>query len=489
MRNSPHATAGRLPVLAAAAALIAFSAGPLAAQTFAPPAQQPPPVAPSPAPGQARGAVGSQAGSGVMLTDPFSGLSTNKVYTGERISLDFQNADIHNILRLIGEVSGKNVVVSDSVSGKVTLKLRNVPWDQALDIVLASKSLGMVENGNVIRIDSLDAIRRATPDLSDPSVRVPLAKKMFTPKYSSVSSLASEMEKGKSQRGSVRVIGNDIYVEDDYVTMEAITEIFMRNDRVTKQILIEARIVEASNTLTQDLGVRWGSGYDHVSGGTPNWDTARQGSLTRPNTLTGAGTYQPGEFYGAAEVFEGMGRLGFGFMNRAGTLMLNAELNAHEALGETRTVSAPRIMAANDQEVFIKQGAKIPYSTGGTTSGTNASIEFEEAMMELRVTPHIEENGEIVTLKISLIKDTPVRAEDGSLDIEKKEAGTKLMVRNGETVVIGGIITDQQMTTNNQVPGVNSIPLLGWLFKNRGVTNTKSELLIFITANIIPISV
>jgi NADP-dependent 3-hydroxy acid dehydrogenase YdfG len=129
----------------------------------------------------------------VLLTDPLSGLNTNKVYTGARISLDFQNADIHNILRLIGEVSGKNVVVSDSVSGRVTLKLRNVPWDQALDIVLASKNLGMVENGNVIRIDSQDAIRRATPDLSDPSVRVPLAKKMFTPKYSSVAALATEL--------------------------------------------------------------------------------------------------------------------------------------------------------------------------------------------------------------------------------------------------------------------------------------------------------
>ncbi|MDR1037751.1 MAG: type IV pilus secretin PilQ [Deltaproteobacteria bacterium] len=490
MRNSPHETASRLPVLAAAAAaLIILAAGPLAAQTFAPPAQ---PAAPQPA---SQGPLVSQApgqpgGSGVLLTDPFSGLSTNKVYTGERISLDFQNADIHNILRLIGEVSGKNVVVSDSVSGKVTLKLRNVPWDQALDIVLASKNLGMVENGNVIRIDSLDAIRRATPDLSDPSVRVPLAKKMFTPKYSSVAALAAEMEKGKSQRGSVRVIGNDIYVEDDYQTMEAITEIFMRNDRVTKQILIEARIVEVKNTFTQDIGVRWASGYNHVEGGGTNW--ANQGSsLARPNTLVGgtaANSYQPGEFFGAADVYNGMGRLGFGFMNRAGTLMLNAELNAQEVLGENKTVSAPRIMASNDQEVFISSGTKIPYSSGGTTAGTNASIEFEEAKMELTVTPHIEENGEIVTLDIKLTKDTPSMTQ-GDMDIDTKEAKTKLMVRNGETVVIGGIITDDMMSGSNQVPGMSSIPLLGWLFKNRTINNTKTELLIFITANIIPITV
>ncbi|MDR1109195.1 MAG: secretin and TonB N-terminal domain-containing protein, partial [Deltaproteobacteria bacterium] len=180
--------------------------------------------------------------AGTLVTDPFS-MMANKVYTGKLISLDFQNADIHNILRLIGEVSGKNVVVSDQISGKVTLKLSKVPWDQALDTVLASKNLGVIENGNILRIDTIDAIRRATPDISDPSTRVALVRKIFTPKYASVSSLAGEMDKGKSMRGSVRVIGNDIYVEDDISTIAAITQIFIRNDRVTKQILIEARIV------------------------------------------------------------------------------------------------------------------------------------------------------------------------------------------------------------------------------------------------------
>ncbi|MDR1314579.1 MAG: type IV pilus secretin PilQ, partial [Deltaproteobacteria bacterium] len=481
MRNSPSDNARRLAALSAAAALIMLAAGPLAAQTFAPPAS-PPPVSPAQAPGGPQAAPQGQPGTGVMLTDPLSGMNVNKTYTGSRISLDFQNADIHNILRLIGEVSGKNVVVSDSVSGKVTLKLRNVPWDQALDIVLASKNLGMVENGNVIRIDSMDSIRRATPDLSDPATRVPLAKKMFTPKYSSVASLASEMEKGKSIRGSVRVIGNDIYVEDDYVTMEAITEIFKRNDRVTKQILIEARIVEAGTSLMQELGVRWGAAYDHVAGNGSNWDSNRLTAMSHSGSLVANGDYDFGELYGAVDVTGGVGRLGFGFVNRAGTMMLNAELNASETLGETRTISAPRIMAANDQEVYIKQGTKIPYTSGGTTAGTTASTQFEDATMELRVTPHIEENGEIVTLDITLTKDSPVRGQDGSMEIENKEARTKLMVRNGETVVIGGIITDQQIVTNNQVPGVHSIPLLGWLFKDRAVNNSKSELLIFITA-------
>ncbi|MDR1041563.1 MAG: hypothetical protein LBR80_15670, partial [Deltaproteobacteria bacterium] len=329
-----------------------------------------------------------------------------------------------------------------------------------------------------------------TPDLSDPATRVPLVKKMFTPKYSSVSSLAAEMEKGKSIRGSVRVIGNDIYVEDDLVTMEAITEIFKRNDRVTKQLLIEARIVEASYTFIQSLGVRWGVATDQIiGGGAGPWDDDRTAALAG-GPLTGDGEYRFGEVYGAMDYMSGVGRLGMGFVNRAGTLFLNAELNAAETTNDVRTISAPRIMAANDQEVYIKQGTQIPYTTGGTTAGTTASTEFKDAAMELRVTPHIEENGEIVTLEIRLTKDSlGGQTVTGELTIDTKEAETRLMVRNGETVVIGGIIEDTQNTTNSQVPGVHSIPILGWLFKDRSLSNSKKELLIFITANIIPITV
>jgi type IV pilus assembly protein PilQ len=460
------------------------------AQTFAPAPAGPPPAAAPTAPPPGGGAVSPAAdpSGGMLLTDPFSGLNANKVYTGERISLDFQNADIHNILRLIGEVSGKNVVVSDQVAGKVTLKLRNVPWDQALDIVLASKNLGVVENGNVLRIDTMDAIRRSIPDTSDPGVRVPLIKKIFTPKYSSVSSLAAEMEKGKSVRGSVKVIGNDIYVEDDMDTMSALTEIFRRNDRVTKQILIEARIVEASNQFKQNLGIEWGAGYDRVTG---HGTTSGSSSSNLNTQYSASRDYRPGETFGAIDVTtDGGATLGFGFLNRAGTLMLHAQLNATESVGEIRTISAPRIMAANDQEVYIKQGQQIPYVTGGSI-GTTASTEFKDASMELRVTPHIEENGEIVTLDITLTKDSVGTSllQNGELPIDTNEARTKLMVKNGETVVIGGIISDRQQTTNTRVPGLHAIPLLGWLFQSNDLTNMKAELLIFITANIIPITI
>ncbi|MDR1086532.1 MAG: type IV pilus secretin PilQ [Deltaproteobacteria bacterium] len=465
---------------------------PLMAQgTFAPTAQSS--AAPAAQSAQPTAAAAGNAPS-VFSSDPLSGMA-NKNYTGERITLDFQNADIHNILRLIGEVSGKNVVVSDQVSGKVTLKLKNVPWDQALDIVLASKNLGVMENGNVLRIDSMDAIRRATPDLSDPATRVPMLKKIFTPKYSSVSAMAAELDKAKSIRGRVRVIGNDIYVDDDEFSIQQLMQVFMRNDRVTKQILIEARIVEASTSFSQSLGIRWGGSGGHnlrqpTATDSTTWMDDHSNSMPNIGGQSGTETWHRGEHFGAVDVGaagQAM-RLGYGFLNKSGTMLLNAELTVNENIGETKLISAPRIMASNDQEVYIKQGTQIPYQSSSGNLGTN--VEFKDAVMELRVTPHIEENGQIVSLDITLTKDSPTFIEgNGEPAIDKKEAKTKLMVKDGETVVIGGIIEENQGNNSTRVPGLHAIPLLGWLFQNRNTTAEKRELLVFITANIIPISI
>jgi type IV pilus assembly protein PilQ len=184
----------------------------------------------------------------------------------------------------------------------------------------------------------------------------------------------------------------------------------------------------------------------------------------------------------------GTSRLGFGYLNRAGSLLLNARLTAHERTSESRTISAPRIMAANDQTVSIKQGYQIPYQSGATAT-TAASTEFKEAAMELKVTPHIEENGQIVTLDIDLKNDSVGPAFGGEPSIKTNQAKTKLMVRDGDTVVIGGILTDTQTSSSGRVPGLHRLPLLGWLFQDNEVNNTKVELLIFITANIIPIAI
>ena len=397
-----------------------------------------------------------------------------KIYRGERISLDFQNADLHNIIRIIGEVSGKNIVVSDAVNGKVTLKLRDVPWDQALDIVLSSRNLGVEETGNVLTIydlPTLDNIRagqiRLKAERDAAAQLAPLTKKVFTPKYSPISMVAVELSKLKSSRGKIVSIGNDIYVEDDPSSVATMTQVFMRIDRVARQILIEARIVEASTNFTEKLGIKWNTKYDPA----------------------GASDGVPGKPTGSLDFNKGA-ILGFGFLNKANTLLLNATINASEVSSDARTISAPRIMAANDQEVSIKQGEQIPY-TSGSSATTAANVQFKDVVMELKVKPHIEENGQIVTLDISLTNDTVSQSGGSESEpaINTREAKTKLMVKDGETVVIGGIIVDSQTTGVDRVPGFHRIPILGWMFQDRSIINVKSEMLIFITANIIPINI
>ncbi|MEW5722409.1 MAG: type IV pilus secretin PilQ [Thermodesulfobacteriota bacterium] len=431
-----------------------------------------------PAPGEP--AVGAPGAVGEPVTVS-EGPGKPKVYTGARISLDFQNADIHNILRLIGEVSGKNVVVSERVTGKVTLKLEEVPWDQALDIVLKANELDMIESGNVLRIDKADFLQAererdiaAAEQALVQAKKVPLEKRVFTPKYAAVSVIQKEVEKLKSDRGKLTVIGNDIYVEDEPLILASMQEVFEKNDKTPKQILIEARIVEALSSFSKNLGVNWGGTYTPGSSATLGSNTVE---------VYGAGGNNAAVYLMAPPTY-GIG-LGFGILSEI--FDIDANLYAMEQTGEGRIVSAPRILASNDEEVYIKQGQSIPYESSGTTT-TPATITYNEAVLELKVKPHIEENGKIVTMDITVTKDTADYSKTTrNPPINKREAKTKLMVKNGETVVIGGIIIDEQSKSVRRVPGLHRIPVLGWLFKSYDVADTKLELLIFLTSNIIPV--
>jgi type IV pilus assembly protein PilQ len=319
--------------------------------------------------------------------------------------------------------------------------------------------------------------------------------------------VVEELKKLATARGKIVAVGNDIYVEDESGAIGTMVQLFMRVDRATRQVLIESRIVEAKTNVVEELGVQWGGGYSGSPGtlnGFPrigrNWD--RSGGVLAVGESTGGGVVGLADIAGAAS-------LGFGYINRAGSLILNARLNASENNKESRTISAPRIMAANDQTVSIKQGVQIPYGSGGSATNPQ-NIEFKEAALELKVTPHIEENGQIITLDINLKNDSLTRIErvnSGSLGdnvvglrlnsrsvkedigININEAKTKLMVRDGDTVVIGGILKDSQGSESNRVPGLHRLPLLGWMFQDNQVLNSKEELLIFITANIIPLSI
>jgi type IV pilus assembly protein PilQ len=407
-----------------------------------------------------------------------------KHYTGAKISLDFQNADIHNILRLIGDVSGKNVVVSERVTGKVTLKLEEVPWDQALDIVLAANQLGVVESGNVLRIDQADVLRdqrdkeiQEIEKEAERARKLPLQKKVFTPKYAAVDTMKTELEKLKSERGKITVIGNDIYVEEEQPILASMQEVFDKNDEVAKQILIESRIVEALTSFTRNLGINWGGiATGEIDGnfsylyGAHSGETGVAGPVV--NLISPPST-------GLA--------LGFGLISEV--VGLDAQLYAMEQTGEGRVVSAPRILASNDQEVYIKQGQSIPYESSGTTTSPS-TITYNEAVLELKVKPHIEENGKIISMDITITKDTADYSRTTrNPPINKREAKTRLMVKNGETVVIGGIIVDEKSKSINRVPGLHRIPILGWLFKSNEISDSKTELLIFLTSNIIPVNI
>ena len=435
-------------------------------------------------------------------------LGKEKVFTGAKMSLDFQNADIHNILRLIGEVSGKNIVVSDRVSGRVTLKLEEVPWDQALDVILSANQLGMVESGNVIRIDTittlLDEKAQLVAEQKQENARqdsTPLVKRVFTPKYRSAGDMGKEMVKllanstssSQKENMSVVVVGNDVYVATDEETMQRMVEVFAKLDQPTNQILIEARIVEASTDFSRNLGVNWGgnSGRTFV---TRNADTDQPNYSygAEPNMINAYGAFGGGEAgHGGSAINlinpTAMGMaLGFGYIGEF--FNLDAKLYALEATGEGRIVSAPRIMAKNDEEVYIQQGQEVPYSEVDANGNTNTS--FKEATLKLKVRPHVENNGRVITMDIEVTKKSPIYGIlPQNPPIDTKAAQTKLMVKDGETVVIGGIIIDDQQKNVNKVPGLHKIPLLGYLFKSESVQNSKTELLIFLTSHIIPVTI
>ncbi len=437
-------------------------------------------------------AVGAgQAGTAQAkpVTVATAGANEPKVYKGQRISLDFQNADIHNILRLIGEVSGKNVVVSDKVVAKVTLKLKEVPWDQALDIILAANQLGVVESGNVLRIDKIEFLRAEKERMlkeqeidEQQALKVPLVKQVFTPKYAAVANMKEELDKLKSERGKLTVIGNDIYVEEEPLILAQMADVFNKNDLVAKQILIESRIVEATSTFSRNLGVNWGG--DYTINDNPG---VVDGTISLYGTGSGGA---PGAGGAAVNLISPPSTgLGLGFALATSAFNLDAQLYASEQAGEARIVSAPRILANNDQEVYIKQGQSIPYETSGTTTAP-ATISYNEAVLELKVKPHIEENGEIISMDIQVTKDSADYSRTTrNPPINKREAKTKLMVRNGQTVVIGGIIIDEKSKSINRVPGLHRIPILGWLFKNDQISDSKLELLIFLTSHIIPVKI
>lgn len=407
-------------------------------------------------------------------------------YTGEKLSLNFQNIEIRSLLQVIADFTNFNIVTSDSVTGSVTLRLKDVPWDQALDIILQSKGLGMRKNGNVLVIAPKDEL--AAKDKLDLESRnaiqslEPVRTQSFQINYAKAADLATQITAGGSGPASARILSqrgsviaeprtNLLFVTDIPSRLEAVQALITKLDVAVRQVLIEARIVEASDTFGKSLGVRLG--------GQPfnqNTNTAFGGTYS----ATTAGT-NAGEFLSLPAV----GQNGFSaatfavsLFNAAKTRFLNLEISASEADGKTKIVSSPRVVTADQVKALIEQGTELPYQQA-TSSGAT-SISFRKANLKLEVTPQITPEGNII-LNVDVNKDSVGRETANGFAIDTKHIQTQVLVENGGTVVIGGIFEQNDRDNETKVPFLGDLPGVGNLFKQKTRSATKSELLVFIT--------
>jgi type IV pilus assembly protein PilQ len=424
------------------------------------------------------------------------GAPGQKQYTGQRITLDFHDIDIRNLLRLLADVSKKNIVVADDVQGKVTVALRNVPWDQALDIVLQAKGLGKQEVGNVIRVAKYDVIAKEEAAkleaVKNRQVLLPLKVRIIPVNFSTAADLARQVKDVLTDRGTVSVDERtNVLIVKDTQDALARAEGLVRNlDTETPGVLIESRIVEAQTNFTQALGVQWGGNF--------GWSPATGNALpvAFPNTMTGTGAAGGGPTQGVqstpnyavnlpAPVGQGSGGgIGLVFGSANGAFNLNLRLTALEQKGLAKTISAPKVATLDNKEATISQGVSIPFSQV-SASGVNTT--FVEALLELKVTPHVTADGSIL-MKIKATNNKPdpsLTGANGQPSITKRQAETTVLVKDGDTTVIGGIYTKSNATTTSQVPFLGDIPILGFFFKSKAENVGHTELLIFITPRVL----
>ncbi|MFC6282622.1 MULTISPECIES: type IV pilus secretin PilQ [Polaromonas] len=405
-------------------------------------------------------------------------------YNGEKLSLNFQNIEIRSLLQVIADFTNFNVVTSDTVTGNVTLRLKDVPWDQALDIILQARGLGMRKSGNVLLIAPKDELAAKDKlDLESKNAIQSLEQlrtQDFKLNYAKASDIAVNLRgvgigatKMLSARGSViaEVRTNQLFVTDVPSSLEQVQALIAKLDIPVRQVLIEARIVEAADTFGKSLGVRLG--------GQPfnqNANSAFGGSYN----ATTAGT-TAGEFVS----LPGVGQNGFpaatfavSLFNAAKTRFLNLEISAAEADGKGKIVSSPRIVTADQVKAIIEQGTELPYQQA-TSSGAT-SIAFRKANLKLEVTPQITPEGNII-LNVDVNKDSVGRSTANGFAIDTKHIQTQVLVENGGTVVIGGIYEQNDREDETKVPFFGDLPGVGNLFKTKTRTATKNELLVFIT--------
>ena len=400
-------------------------------------------------------------------------------YNGEKITLVFDAANVRSILQLIGDVSGLNILASSDVQGTITLRLIDVPWDQALDLVLETASLGKIQQGNILRIMPKDKLRSIEQEaMQEQMIAIEegvLETKTFLVSYASVDDMKNFLTDIKSDRGSIIADSRNkqLIVRDAAAVLEQMEEMIVQIDKPERQVMIEARIVEANTTFSRNLGIKWNFDYQqddtHSDNGLNDAALGIGGSFILPVTNPAVA--------GASSIFS------FGALDEQ--LDIDLRLAALENSGEGRIVSTPKVTTLNGEQATISQGTKIPFSS---VSDQGTDVQFENAELKLSVTPEINPDGsillEIDTSNSSVGSVVPTATGD-AVSIDEKKAQTKVLVRNGQTTVIGGIFIEQEQKSQSGVPILMDVPVLGHLFKSTSKTKDRRELLIFITPRIV----
>ncbi len=410
-----------------------------------------------------------------------------KQYTGEPLSMRLKDADIKDVLRTFSELTGLNIVIDPGVSGSVTVELHDVPWDQALDLILKINGLDYILENNVLRVAPIAKLQQEKQARAAFSKQEELAKPLRTVvkplSYANAAKAASIIKKDGfllSERGSLIVddATNTLIIRDTVDRVEGILKLVAQLDQPVPQVMIEARIVETTRNFSHKLGVNWG--FSGVMDAAHGNDTG----LNFPNNVSVGGGVNLGLQYPAGSRTDN-GTIGFSFGDILNTFNLDFMLQAAENDGLVRIVSSPRVVAQNMQKATVKSGLQLPVQT---VANNTVTVQYVDATLSLDVTPQITAEGTVM-LDLDVKKQEPVTAlliqGARNAPISTRDAKTKVLVRDGGTTVIGGIYQVNDQTTKNSVPGLSKVPIIGPLFRSKEINNRHDELLIFVTPRIV----
>ena len=421
-------------------------------------------------------------------------LKEQQVYEGDRLSLNFQDIEVRAVLQLLADFTGLNMVVSDTVSGRITLRLKNVPWDQAMDIILKTRGLSMRRNDNVVLVAPTEEIaaREKLELESQQQIEelAPLRSELVQVNYAKAADLAALLKSAEnkliSERGSVSIDErtNTLLVQDTAAKLSEVRALVTSLDIPVRQVLIESRIVIAINDYARDLGVRLGgSGSGRIDGnyGIINGGVSPPGAVNPDNNPlldNAAGNLLVN--LPATAATSGVNMV----IGKLGSYLLRLELTAMQQEGKGEIVSSPRVITSDQNKATIKQGVEVPYQEAASSGATTVS--FKEAVLQLEVTPHITPDDRVI-MDLKVNKDSPdfTRAVLGVPPIDTRSVETAVLVDNGETVVLGGVFERTKSKRTERVPFFGDLPYLGFMFKQEAIDDQNSELLIFVTPKIL----